>query len=55
VYFGAFGANLQFGTTGAEGRVTAKTKVDPLLRRRLRRKRAEALATLLAELLGRAA
>jgi hypothetical protein len=54
VYFGLSGANLQFPGLGAEGRTVPMQKF-PFLRRRLfiRRKRADVLAALLAELLGR--
>jgi hypothetical protein len=56
LYFGLSGSKLQFLDNGAEGRRVPMQKI-PFLRKRLftRRKRADALAALLAELLGRPA
>jgi hypothetical protein len=54
VYFGLSGTKLQFRGNGAEGRAVRMKKML-FLRKRLftRRKRADVLAALLAELLGR--
>jgi hypothetical protein len=56
VYFGLWRRKLQFRSIRAEGRTVQMQKVV-LLRRRLfhRRKRADVLAALLVELLGRPA
>jgi hypothetical protein len=56
LYFGHSGSKLQFQGNGAEG-ITVPMQKILFLRKRLftRRKRADALAALLAELLGRPA
>jgi hypothetical protein len=55
VYFGPSGQLLQLRRVRAEGRTDQRTKMPFLLRRRLKRKRADLLASLLVELLGRSA
>jgi hypothetical protein len=55
VYFGLLGTNLQRFAVRAEGITEEKPKMTLLRKRRNKRKRADALAHLLVELLSRSA